>query len=149
MPQNPISKFDVWRALSDGFKTCSRLAERNLSVLQLTATELRALRALSESGPCSMVTLAKEQRMTAPGMTIVVDRLETAGLARRVRSDADRRAINVVITGKGGEKLKRALKLHDKFVEKAIRGVTSQEMGSFLAILDRIVVAAEDTANVP
>ena len=149
MPQNPISKFDVWRALSDGLKTWSRLAERNLSVLQLTATELRALRALSESGPCLMVTLAKEQRMTAPGMTIVVDRLERAGLARRVRSDADRRAINVVITGKGGEKLKRALKLHDKFVERTIRSVTSQEMDSFLAILDRIVVAAESIANVP
>ena len=82
-------------------------------------------------------------------MTIVVDRLERAGLARRVRSDADRRAINVVITGKGGEKLKRALKLHDKFVERAIRGVTSQEVDSFLAILDRIVVAAEGIANVP
>jgi DNA-binding MarR family transcriptional regulator len=149
MPQNPISKFDVWRALSDGLKIWSRLAERDLSVLQLTATELRTLRTLSESGPCSMITLAKEQKMTAPGMTIVVDRLETAGLARRVRSDADRRAINVVITGKGGEKLKRALKLHDKFVEKAIRGVTSQEMDSFLAILDRIVVAAEGAANVP
>jgi DNA-binding MarR family transcriptional regulator len=149
MPQNTISKFDVWRALSDGLKTWSRLAERNLSALGLTVTELRALRVLSESGPCSMVTLAKEQRMTAPGMTIVVDRLERAGLARRVRSDADRRTINVVITGKGGEKLKRALKLHDKFVEKTIRSVTSQEMDSFLAFLDRILIAAEATANVP
>ena len=54
-----------------------------------------------------------------------------------------------MITGIGGETLKRALKLHDKFVEKTIRSVTSQEMDSFLAILDRIVVAAEGIANVP
>jgi len=149
MSQTPISKYDVWRALSDGLKTWSRLAERNLAVLQLTVTELRALRGLSESGPCSMVTLAKEQKMTAPGMTIVVDRLERAGLARRVRSEADRRKINVAITGNGGEKLRRALKLHDKFIERAIRGVAPQEMDSFLAILDRIVVAAEGIANAP
>ncbi|MGD0550623.1 MAG: MarR family transcriptional regulator [Candidatus Bathyarchaeia archaeon] len=149
MSQISVSKYDVWRALSDGLRTWSRLAERNLSVLQMTVAELRALRVLSESGPSSMVTLAREQRMTAPGMTIVVDRLERAGLARRVRSDADRRTINVVITGKGGETLKRALKLHDKFVEGTIHGITSQEMDSFLVILDRLVVAAEGTANVP
>jgi DNA-binding MarR family transcriptional regulator len=143
------SKYDVWRTFLDGFKEWSRLAERNLSVLELTVTELRALKMLSESGPCSMAMLAKKQRMTAPGMTIVVDRLERAGLARRVRSDADRRRINVAITGKGGETLKRGMKLHDKFIERTIRGVTPQEMDSFLAILDRIVVAAEATADVP
>jgi DNA-binding MarR family transcriptional regulator len=149
MPQNPPSKYDLWRALSDGLRTWSKLVERNLSALQLTVSELRALRTLSEYGPSSMVTLAKEQRMTAPGMTIVVDKLERAGLALRVRSDADRRTINVVITGRGGEMLKRALKLQDKLVERAIRGLSSQEIDSFLVILDRIVVDAQGTANVP
>jgi DNA-binding MarR family transcriptional regulator len=94
-----------------------------------------------------MVTLAKEQGMTAPGMTIVVDKLEEAGLARRVRSDAHRRTINVAITGRGGETLRRALKIHDKFIESTFRGVTSQEIDSFLAILKRIVVAAESKAS--
>jgi DNA-binding MarR family transcriptional regulator len=149
MPQNPPTKFNIWCALSDGLRTWNRLAERNLSVLQLTGTELRALKMLSESGPSSMVTLAREQKLTAPGMTIVVDRLERAGLALRVRSDADRRAINVAITGKGGETLKRALKLQDKFVEKATHGVTPQEMDSFLVILGRIVAAAKGAVVAP
>ena len=148
MSQTPLSKYDMWRELLDGMKMWTRIAETNLAVLPLTVAELRALKSLSESGPSSMVTLAKEQGMTAPGMTIVVDRLERAGLARRVRSDVDRRTINVVITGKGGEILKRALKIHNKFVEKTTSGVTSQEMDSFLAILERIVVAAKGTANV-
>jgi DNA-binding MarR family transcriptional regulator len=148
MSQTPLSKYDMWRELSDGLKIWTRIAETNLAVLPLSVAELRALKSLSESGPSSMVTLAREQGMTAPGMTIVVDRLEGAGLARRVRSDADRRTINVAITGKGGEILKRALKIHDKFVEKTIGSVTSQEMDSFLAILDRIVVAAKGMGNV-
>jgi DNA-binding MarR family transcriptional regulator len=91
-----------------------------------------------------MVTLAMEQGMTAPGMTMVVDNLEEAGLVRRVRSDADRRAINVAITGKGGEKLKRALKVHDKFVDRAINGMSMQEIDSFITTLNRILGAAEN-----
>jgi DNA-binding MarR family transcriptional regulator len=147
MRQIPLSKYDLVRTLSDGFKRWNRLAERNLLVVELTLAELRALRMLSELGPCSMVMLAKEQSMTAPGMTIVIDNLEEAGLVRRVRSDADRRTINVAITGKGGEKIRRALKLHDKFIERTTRQVTSQEMDSFLSVLTRILTAAEDMVN--
>lgn len=147
MRQTDVSKYDLGRTLSDGFKKWNRLAEGNLSVAGLTFAELRVLRALSELGPCSMITLAKEQGITPPGMTIVVDKLEEAGFVRRVRSDADRRTINVAITGRGGERLRRALKLYDKFIERTIRGVTSQEMDSFLTTLNRIVVAAESIAS--
>jgi DNA-binding MarR family transcriptional regulator len=147
MRQASLSKYDLGRTLSDGFKKWNKLAERNLSDTELTLSELWALRLLSGLGPCSMIMLAKEQGMTAPGMTIVIDKLERAGLARRVRSDADRRTINVAITGKGGEKLRRALKVQDRFIESTVHGVTSQEMDSFLSLLNRILVAAEDIAN--
>ena len=96
-----------------------------------------------------MVTLAMEQGMTAPGMTMVIDKLEETGLVRRVRSDADRRAINVAITGKGGEKLKRAMKLHERFVERAVAGMSNQEVDSFLTTLNRVVGAAENGTGVP
>jgi DNA-binding MarR family transcriptional regulator len=141
--QTSISRYDIGRTLLDGFRRWRRLAERNLSVVGLDLAELRVLSMLAELGPCSMVTLAKEQGITAPGMTIVVDKIEKAGLARRVRSDADRRAINVAITGKGGETLRRARKVHDRFIERGMRGATSQEIDSFLVFLNRMVVAAE------
>jgi DNA-binding MarR family transcriptional regulator len=96
-----------------------------------------------------MVTLAMEQGMTAPGMTMVIDKLEGTGLVRRVRSDVDRRAINVVITGKGGEKLKRAVKLHDRFIERAIHNIPSQDIDAFLTTLNKIVAAAEDRTSAP
>jgi len=148
MRQTAVSKFDMARALSDGLKKWNKLAERDLSVLGLTLSEFRALKILFETGPRLMITLAMEQGMTAPGMTIVIDKLEEAGLARRVRSDADRRAINVAITGKGGEKFKRALKLYDKFVERAVNGMSTQEIDSFLIMLNRILGAANDKTNI-
>ena len=79
---------------------------------------------------------------------MVVDRLEEGGLVRRVRSDADRRAINVAITGKGGEKLKRALKLHDKLVERATQGMSIQEVDFFITTLNRILGAAESNITI-
>ena len=141
--QASLSRYDVGRILLDALSKWRRLAERNLSAVGLGLAEFRVLVTLSASGPCSMVTLAKEQEMTAPGMTIVVDRLEENGLARRVRSDADRRTINVAITGKGGETLRRARKLHDKFVERSIHSASSDEINSFLVFLNKMVAAAE------
>ena len=148
MRQTTLSKFDVGRALSDGFKRWNRLAESNLSEMGLSLAEFRVLRVLFETGPRLMVTLAMEQGMTAPGMTMVIDKLEETGLVRRVRSDADRRAINVAITGKGGEKLKHAKKLHDRFVERAIDGMTNQEIDSFVTTLNRVIGAAENKTNI-
>jgi DNA-binding MarR family transcriptional regulator len=147
MRQTAISKLDLGRALSDSFRRWSKLAETNLSEVGLSLAEFRVLRVLSETGPRLMVTLAMEQGMSAPGMTMVVDKLEHAGLVRRVRSDADRRAINVAITGKGGEKIKRATRLHDRFVERAIDGISNQEIDSFVTTLNRILGAAQNRTN--
>ena len=149
MRQTAVSRFDVGRALSDGLKRWNKLAESNLSETGLSLAEFRVLRVLFETGPRLMVTLAMEQGMTAPGMTMVIDKLEETGLVRRVRSDADRRAINVAITGKGGEKLKRAMKLHERFVERAVAGMSNQEVDSFLTTLNRVVGAAENGTGVP
>jgi len=144
MRYSSVSKFDIGRALSDGFRRWNKLVEGNLSALGLSLAEFRVLRILFETGPRLMVTLATEQGMTAPGMTTVVDKLEDAGLVRRVRSDADRRAINVAITGSGGEKYKRALKLHDKFVERATNGMSTEEINSFIVTLNRVLGAAQN-----
>lgn len=147
MRQTTVSKFDIGRALSDGFKRWNRLAETSLSEMKLSLAEFRVLRVLFETGPRLMVTLAMEQGMTAPGMTMVIDKLEETGLVRRVRSDADRRAINVAITGKGGERLKRAMKLHDRFVERAVEGLSNQEIDSFITTLNRVLGAAQNSTN--
>jgi len=144
MRQTAVSRLDIGRALTDGFRKWNKLVENNLSEIGLTPAEFRVLRVLFETGARLMVTLAMEQGMTAPGMTMVVDRLEETGLVRRVRSDADRRAVNVAITGKGGEKYKRAVKIHDRFVERAIEGMSGQEVDSFITTLNRVLGSAEN-----
>jgi DNA-binding MarR family transcriptional regulator len=137
---------DISSALSDGLRRWNKLVEADLSKLGLSLAEFRVLKTLFETGPSLMVTLAKEQGITPPGMTMVVDKLEDLGLVRRVRSDADRRAINVAITGNGGEKYKRALKLHDKFVERATDAIAPEDIASLVATLNRVLGAAQEKA---
>jgi MarR family transcriptional regulator for hemolysin len=146
MQQTSFSKSDIGRALSEGFKSWKKLVDRKLSEAGLTLAEFRVLKVLFETGPRLMVTLAMEQGMTAPGMTMVVDKLEDAGLVRRVRSDADRRAINVAITGNGGARYKRALKLYNKFVDRATEGMSTDEIESFITTLNRILGAAQNAS---
>jgi hypothetical protein len=42
--------------------------------------------------------------------------------------------------------LKQVLRLHDKFIERTTRDVSSQEMASFLSTLNRILTAADSTS---
>lgn len=59
-----------------------------------------------------MNALADRILYSKSGFTRVVDRMEEAGLVRRVRPDHDRRSILVVLTVKGDEVKERARRYH-------------------------------------
>jgi DNA-binding MarR family transcriptional regulator len=59
-----------------------------------------------------MNALAEQILYSKSGFTRVVDRMEEAGLVRRVRPEHDRRSILVVLTEKGGETKDRARRYH-------------------------------------
>ena len=55
----------------------------------------------------SLRELAAEEGISAPSMSGHVDRLETAGLLRRLRSSGDRRRVGLELTPAGSALLKR------------------------------------------
>src|SRR5829696_5557974 len=59
-----------------------------------------------------MNELAERILYSKSGFTRVVDRMEEAGLVRRVRPENDRRSILVVLTDQGGATLERARRHH-------------------------------------
>ena len=65
-----------------------------------------------------MNQLAERILTSKSGFTRVVDRMEEAGLVRRVRPEHDRRAILVVITDKGIEMMERARRHHRDGIER-------------------------------
>jgi DNA-binding MarR family transcriptional regulator len=65
-----------------------------------------------------MNELAERILYSKSGFTRVVDRMEDAGLVRRVRPDNDRRSIMVVLTDKGRETMERARIHHRHSIEQ-------------------------------
>jgi DNA-binding MarR family transcriptional regulator len=65
-----------------------------------------------------MNELAERILYSKSGFTRVVDRMEDAGLVRRVRPDDDRRSILVVLTDNGAEMLERARRYHRDGIEQ-------------------------------
>jgi DNA-binding MarR family transcriptional regulator len=64
----------------------------------LNRTDWRCLDILGTRGPMTAGELAKAVRLTTGAVTGVLDRLEAAGLVRRVRDTRDRRRVIVELT---------------------------------------------------
>lgn len=65
-----------------------------------------------------MNELADRILYSKSGFTRVVDRMEEAGLVRRVRPENDRRSILILLTDKGTEKLDEARRYHRDGIER-------------------------------
>jgi DNA-binding MarR family transcriptional regulator len=68
--------------------------------LGLNRTDLRCLSVLSQAGAASASALADAAGLTRGAMTTALDRIEAAGLAKRVWGQDDRRAVRVELTGR-------------------------------------------------
>ena len=138
-----VDAYEFGCALSDRIRRWRRLTDESISQLGLTLGEFRVLRVLSESGPTSMVDLAREQMITQAAMTSIVDDLEELKLVERMRNEADRRIIRVEITTRGLEEVKKGSRLYKKFIEKATQDLTPNEKRDLLATLDHMLEAGE------
>lgn len=81
--------------LQDATDLIDELAARRLGV---NRTDLRCLSRLTARGPLTASELAAAAGLTGGAATTAIDRLERAGLARRVRDAADRRRVLVHLT---------------------------------------------------
>lgn len=64
----------------------------------LNRTDTRVIDIVSRAGRITAGQLAVEARLTTGAVTAVVDRLESAGLVRRIRDTVDRRRVLIEIT---------------------------------------------------
>jgi MarR family transcriptional regulator, 2-MHQ and catechol-resistance regulon repressor len=147
MKQAQSNILELWRSFSDSWKKIYTVAETNIQTVGLSLPEFRALKHLDESGPCPMVSFAEQLSITPPAVTGMVDRLEERGLVERTRNIGDRRVVTISITESGQKLLRKALRVHERFVEHQMRHLTEVEMKQFLVYFSRLADAAEAYAN--
>ena len=86
-----------------------------------------------------MNELAERILYSKSGFTRVVDRMEEAGLVRRVRPDNDRRSILVVLTDDGRETMERARRYHRHGIEQHFSGhLTDADTRALMRALDKV-----------
>jgi DNA-binding MarR family transcriptional regulator len=90
---------------------------------QLTPHQYNVLRILRGAHPARLACSEIGERMIArdPDITRLVDRLAKRGLVERLRSDRDRRVVEVGITAKG-RKVVSGLDVHVRRMPKALLG---------------------------
>ena len=72
--------------------------------LGINRTDLRCLNVVDNQGPMTAGRLAELSGLTTAAVTAVLDRLERAGYARRVRDQPDRRQVIVELTPRLAER---------------------------------------------
>ena len=90
-----------------------------------------------------MNELAERILYSKSGFTRVVDRMEEAGLLRRVRPDNDRRSILVVLTDQGRETMERARSYHRDGIERHFsQHLSAHEIKALTRALEKITTHA-------
>jgi DNA-binding MarR family transcriptional regulator len=90
-------------------------------------------------GGVPMNVLADRILYSKSGFTRVVDRMEEAGLVRRIRPENDRRTILVALTDKGSDTMHRARRYHRDGIERHFSGHLSEsEIKALTRALEKV-----------
>lgn len=111
------------------------LATSGISLQQYQV--LRILRS-AHPEPLAAREIVDQMVEKAPGITRLLDGLDAAGLARRARSDDDRRLMRCWITGEGLALLARLDPVVDQAGDTTLRALSEAERATLLSLLERL-----------
>lgn len=107
---------------------------------ELRPVEYTVLTLIAENPGGSLARVARALAVTAPNITVMVDRLEQRGLISRSQSEQDRRTQVLHTTPKGATLVRRAT---GKIIEaeNAILQLTPGEQGMLIELLHKVACA--------
>jgi len=112
-----------------------------LGELDLTYPQRIALMVLDGDGPMPISDLATAMGSANSTISGVVDRLERLGLAKRIRSEQDRRKIYVTVTEKFVVFRDEATAHATNDFDEALKGLSVQQREDIVRSLDLLAVA--------
>lgn len=129
---------DAFIKLLRAGNTIAAQANRQLDAHGLTGSQFAVLEALHHVGPMCLSDLAGKILRTAGNLTMVVDNLEKRGLARRVPGAKDRRFVQVEISPKGSELIRRAFPEHAARIAGLMSRLSADEQQQLAALCRKL-----------
>lgn len=99
---------------------------------------LGVMRVIDESGPCPVSRIGQKLMIARPQMTGMIDRLVDLEMVERMPDSADRRIINVTLTGKGKKALEAGSKVIKENIKTQLSQLKKQEMETLSVCLQKI-----------
>lgn len=106
---------------------------------EITSSQRIILVSIYEHKSCTVGAIAKENRVSAPTVTGLVDRLLKGGYVCRGHDSADRRKVIVRLTDKGNDVVKKFLRTVRKRWAGILTGLNNKEREVFAAILKKLM----------
>ena len=130
-------------------KSVTRGLDRETAAYDLTPTEFAAVRLFHVDQEWTTTELTQMLSVNASAVSRVVNNLVNRGVLSRRRSREDRRMVYLKLTEEGvalGFELKERVHSYE---ERLTRGISSEDMETFLAVIRRIVAnhASLEEAN--
>lgn len=145
----PSRALKLWTVLSRAHAAVEAHVRADIARHGLSAGEFGAMEALYHRGPLLLGELKEKILISSGGMTYVVDRLESKGLAERRNCPEDRRASYAALTREGEALMERIFPEHAAALRQALSGLTEQEKDEAIGLLRTLGRSAADRSRVP
>lgn len=126
----------AWRLVVSG-RLVRTMAEGMLD--DVGAQALAVLFRLTEQDGLSQAELSRRQRVEAPTMCRMIDRLEREALLVRERDPLDRRSVRVMLTEKGRRLTEERLETVQDIEQRAFSSLSDSERETLHELLGRIL----------
>jgi DNA-binding MarR family transcriptional regulator len=117
--------------------------DRRLEPHGLTNAQWEPLIKLKKCQARTVAELAREMQIDPGATTRLLDRLETKGLCKRVRSTEDRRVVNLELTKEGEVSANKIPAVLAEVMDQSLAGFSKAEWQTMLGFLRRMLVNAE------
>jgi DNA-binding MarR family transcriptional regulator len=115
-----------------------RLTKEAARQHELTGPQLTVIKLLSGIGDLSLTELSESMQTRNSTVTGIIDRMEAAGLVRRVRSETDRRVVMIRLTPQG-RALAGKVRIEPMHVFRtALEALSATEQKSLMKILSKL-----------
>jgi DNA-binding MarR family transcriptional regulator len=104
----------------------------------LTTEQFSVLASIKSRGPLRPSELGSLLERSPNTMSMLVDRMVKAGLARRTRDRKDRRAVFVSITDKGRQAVEPAIPAGWEFIHKAVSPLSYDDQCALASMLETV-----------
>ena len=119
--------------------TVAHEVERQLAHTDLTNAQWVPLYKLYIGSATTVAELARQSNLDAGAMTRLLDRLEAKNLCKRVRSEEDRRVVNITLTEAGKQAAQEIPQVLSRVQNAHLAGFSAEEFEALKGYLRRIL----------